>query len=321
MKSTTRFLISFAIIAGIVIFGFIYYKEGTLPVDRENPKQAMFIIRKGEDLTSIIQNLEKEKLIRNKVVFFLIVKQMGIEKEIQAGDFRLSTGMTPRQIATKLTQGSEDVWVTIIEGLRREQIADIVTSELGIPEAEFLQNAQEGYLFPDTYLIPRTASSEAVLTLLSNTFEAKYTPEIQAKADRLGLSREQVVILASIVEKEALVSDRDVVASVLLRRFKEEYPLQADATVQYALGYQPDIKKWWKPALSLDDLELESPYNTYVNTGLPPAPISNPGISSIEAVVSADPNTPYFFYLHDPKGKVHPARDNDEHEENKRKYL
>lgn len=321
MKSTTRFLISIAIIAGIVIFGFIYYKEGTLPVDRENPKQAMFIIRKGEDLTSIIQNLEKEKLIRNKVVFFLIVKQMGIEKEIQAGDFRLSTGMTPRQIATKLTQGSEDIWVTIIEGLRREQIADIVTSELGIPEAEFLQNAQEGYLFPDTYLIPRTASSEAVLTLLSNTFEAKYTPEIQAKANRLGLSREQVVILASIVEKEALVSDRDVVASVLLRRFKEKYPLQADATVQYALGYQPDIKKWWKPALSLDDLELESPYNTYVNTGLPPAPISNPGISSIEAVVSADPNTPYFFYLHDPKGKVHPARDNDEHEENKRKYL
>lgn len=321
MKSTTRFLVSLAIVAGIAVFGFIYYKEGTLPVDRANPRQAMFVIRKNEDLTSIMQNLEKEKLIRNKIIFFLIVKQMGIEKEIQAGDFRLSTGMTPRQIATKLTQGSEDVWVTIIEGLRREQIADIITSELGIPEAEFLQIAKEGYLFPDTYLIPRTATADTIITLLTNTFNAKYTAEIQAKAERLGLSQQEVVTLASIVEKEALGSDRDVVASVLLRRFKEKYPLQADATVQYALGYQPDIKKWWKPVLSLDDLTLESPYNTYVIDGLPPAPIANPGISAIEAVVNANPNTPYFFYLHDPDGKVHPARDNDEHEENKRKYL
>ena len=321
MKSTAKSFISLAIIAVIALSAFLYYKEGTLPVDKNNPRQEMFVIAKGEDLNAIMQKLEKDHLIRNKVVFFLIVKQMGIEKEIQAGTFRLSTAMTPDQIAKKLTQGSEDVWVTIIEGLRKEEIADIVTSELGIPEADFLQNAKEGYLFPDTYLIPRTATAETVHTILTNNFDTKYTAEIAAKAQRLGMTKEEVITLASIVEKEGRGSDRGVVASVLLRRFKEDYPLQADATVQYALGYQPDIKKWWKPALSLDDLEIDSPYNTYKNPGLPPEPISNPGMSSIEAVVNADPNTPYFFYLHSPDGKVHPARDNDEHEENKRNYL
>ncbi|MBI1863415.1 endolytic transglycosylase MltG [Candidatus Microgenomates bacterium] len=321
MKSKTKTLVSLVIIACIVLFSYLYYKEGTLPVDKSNPKQGMFVIRKGETLTTIMQNLEKEKFIRNKIVFFVLVKQLGIEKHIQAGDYRLTSAMTPREIAKKLTQGSVDVWVTIIEGLRREEIADIITSELGIPEAEFLQDAKEGYLFPDTYLIPRTATSENVHTLLNNTFDAKYTDDIDAKARSLGLTREQVVTLASIVEKEGLGSDRPLVASVLLKRFKQDYPLQADATVQYALGYQPDIKKWWKPVLSLDDLKTKSPYNTYENTGLPPGPICSPGISSIEAVVNADPNTPYMFYLHDKNGKVHPARTDLEHEENIKKYL
>jgi UPF0755 protein len=115
MKSKTRFLISLIIVACLAAFGFLYYKEGTLPVDKSNPKSSLFVIRKGENLTAIMQNLEKEKLIRNKVVFFVIVKQLGIEKHIQAGDYRLTSAMTPRQIANKLTQGSEDVWVTIIE--------------------------------------------------------------------------------------------------------------------------------------------------------------------------------------------------------------
>lgn len=321
MSSTTRFFISIAIIAAIAIFAFIFYKEGSLPVDKTNPKQVMFVIHKGEGLNSIMQNLEKEKLIRSKIIFFFLVKRLNLEKRIQAGDYQISTDMTPKQIALTLTQGSEDTWITIIEGLRKEQIADIVTSELGVPEAEFLQNAREGYLFPDTYLVPKDASAEAVLETLTLTFNNKYTDEIAAKARRLGLTQNQVITLASIVEKEALGSDRDVVASVLLRRFKEDYPLQADATVQYALGYQPDIKKWWKPALTLDDLEIKSPYNTYVNTGLPPGPIASPGLKAIEAVVNADPKTPYFFYLHDADGRVHPARDNDEHEANKKKYL
>lgn len=313
--------ISLVVFLIIATSAFFYYKEGTLPVDKNNNEPVLFVIRKGEDLNSIIQNLEKEKLIRNRVVFFFIVKQMGIEKDIQAGTFRLSTAMTPNLIAKELTQGSEDIWVTIIEGLRQEEIADVIARDLGIPTAEFLQSAREGYLFPDTYLIPRTASAETVHKILADNFDSKYTDEIAAKAKARGLSQDEVIKLASIVEKEGRGEDRSVVASVLLRRFKENYPLQADATVQYALGYQPDIKKWWKPVLSLDDLKLESPYNTYTNPGLPPQPISNPGMSSIEAVVNADPNTPYFFYLHSPDGRVHPARDNDEHEENKRKYL
>jgi UPF0755 protein len=141
------------------------------------------------------------------------------------------------------------------------------------------------------------------------------------RAAALGLSEKEVVTLASIVEKEGRGSDRPLVASVLLKRFKDSYPLQADATVQYALGYQPDIKKWWKPELSIDDLKIDSPYNTYQVTGLPPGPICSPGVSSINAVINADPNTPYRFYLHDKQGKVHPARNSTEHEDNIKKYL
>lgn len=305
----------------IAISSFVYYKEGTLPVEKGNKQPVLFVIRRGEDLNSIMQNLEREKLIRNRIVFFFIVKQMGIEKDIQAGTFRLSPAMTPQEIAKQLTQGSEDIWVTIIEGLRKEEIADIITSELGIASAEFLQEAKEGYMFPDTYLIPRTATAETVHSIFANNFAVRYSQDIAQKAEALGLSQREVIILASIVEKEGRGEDRKLVASVLLRRYKEDYPLQADATVQYALGYQPDIKKWWKPALSLDDLKVQSPYNTYLNPGLPPGPISNPGLSSIEAVVNANPNTPYFFYLHSPDGTVYPARTNDEHEENKAKYL
>lgn len=246
---------------------------------------------------------------------------MNIEKQIQAGDFRLSKSMSAEEIAQKLTQGSLDEWVTVIEGLRKEEIAKIVSDSFEISEADFNQAAEEGYLFPDTYLIPKEATLDTILSVFKNNFDTKYTTEIAQKAARLGLSQKEVMTLASIVEKEGRGDDRRVVASVLLRRYKESYPLQADATVQYALGYQSDQATWWKQSLTLEDLKYNSIYNTYVNDSLPPHPICNPGVSSIEAVVNADPNTPYFYYLHEPNGRVHPARDLDEHEENIRKYL
>lgn len=318
MKKSLIFIVILAI---IVVSAWLIYKEGSLAVNPKDTTSKIFVIKPGESVDSIARNLANEGLIRNRVIFYMVVKKEGFEKNIQAGDFRLSPSMDLYTVAETLTHGTLDNWTTIIEGLRKEEIAQIISKDFDIPEVEFIKQAPEGYLFPDTYLIPSEATVEQVISIMTNNFDSKYTPDIQAKADKLGLSKEQVVILASIVEKEALTKDRIEIASILLRRFKDDYPLQADATVQYALGYQTATKKWWKGAVTLDDLKIESPYNTYVNEGLPAGPICNPGFASIEAVVNADPSTPYYFYLHDINGNTYYARTYEEHQANIKKYL
>lgn len=321
MRSQTKVVITLIVLAVAIGVGALVFKEGTLPVDRTDTAENMFVIAPGSSLNTVAEQLHQEGLIRNRLAFYILARTMGIEKQIQAGDFRLSKSMNAKEIATKLTQGSLDEWVTVIEGLRKEQVAEILSPKFDITEVEFNQTAEEGYLFPDTYLIPKEATLTTVLGVFKTNFDSKYTTAIAQKASELGLTQNQFMTLASIVEKEGKGDDRQIVASILLRRFKENYPLQADATVQYALGYQPSEKTWWKKNLSLDDLKTDSPYNTYVSDTLPPGPICSPGLQSMEAVANADPTTPYFFYLHDTNGKIHPARNNDEHEANKRKYL
>lgn len=308
---------------GILGFGgYVYYKEGTLPVNKKSSETQIFIIKKGDSLNEISKNLEKEELIRNKLVFYIVVKQLGIEKSIQAGDFRLSQSMDVYELSETLTHGTLDIWVTIIEGLRKEEIADIVSKNFNIPAIEFIKAANEGYLFPDTYLIPREATTENILAILTNTFNNKYSDKIKEKASKLSLTQKDVIILASLIEREALyANDRQKVANVLLKRIEKGFPLEIDATVQYALGYQPKEKSWWKKHLTQKDLDTDSEYNTRKYTGLPPEPICSPGLASIEAVVNATTDTPYLFYVSDINGKLHYAITLEEHNENIKKYL
>jgi len=313
-------LFSVLLIAGIGFF--IFFTEGGLPVDKTDTSSKIFVISQGEGLNAIANRLSSEKLVRNKAVFYLVVKQLGYEKKIQAGDFRLSPSMDVYEIAKLLTHGTLDIWVTIIEGTRQEEIAQVMSQKIGIPETEFLKIAKEGYLYPDTYLIPRDASAGAVVDILSRNFENKYTDRLQQLARVKGLTDDEVITLASLVEREANnPTDQQEVASVLLKRLQNDWPLQVDASIQYAVGYQPDTKSWWKTHLLVDDLALDTPYNTYKNKGLPPTPVSNPGISAIEAVVNADPTTPYWFYISDTQGIMHYAKTNEEHDANVRKFL
>lgn len=318
-----KFIILIVLLAILGISLFLFYQEGTLPVNKTDSTEKIFVVKEGEKLDSIINNLSKEKLIRNRIVFYWIVKQKGIEKNVQAGAFRLSPSMTAYEIADKLTHGAPlDNWITIREGLRKEEIAELLSQEFGIHETEFNQLAKEGYLFPDTYLIPVNANAQDVITILTNNFNSKVTPEIKNKGEELGLSENQIITLASLVEREAFGDgDRQEIANILLKRLKEGHKLQIDATVQYVLGYQPGEKRWWKKDLTFDDLEVNSPYNTYLNFGLPPEPIANPGLASITAVVNADPKTPYLFYIHDKNGVTHYAKTSEEHQRNIDKYL
>ncbi|MBI4226232.1 endolytic transglycosylase MltG [Candidatus Roizmanbacteria bacterium] len=301
---------------------YLYYKEGTLPADRNSRESKIFVIKPGENLSSIANNLSDQKLIRNKIIFYLVVKRFGIERKIQAGDFRLSPAMDTHEITKALTHGTLDVWVTLIEGMRKEEVAQVVSQNLNIPETEFIKYAREGYLFPDTYLVPKTATAVAVIKIFADNFDRRFNDELKQKARERNLTVEEVVTLASLVEREArFEEDRKKVASVLLRRLEDGIKLDVDATVQYALGYQADEKNWWKKELSLDDLEIDSPYNTYKNAGFPPGPIANPGLAAIKAVIDADPNAPNFYYVSDKSGRLHFAKTLEEHNENIRKYL
>ncbi len=319
MKKLLILIIIFGVIA---LSGYIFFTEGTLPVNKTDTTPKMFVIEQGETLDSIINNLSKEDLIRNRVVFYLIVKQKGIETKIQAGDFRLFPSMNAYEIADELTHGTVDVWMTIPEGMRKEEIAEIVSEKFDIPETEFNSLAEEGYLYPDTYLVPKNPTAQQIIDILTNTFDTKFTPEMEEQMAEKGMTLNEVVTFASILEREAFgEADRQDIADILYRRLEEGIPLQVDATVQYALGYQTDEKRWWKKALTFDDLKIDSPYNTYKIQGLPPAPISSPGIQTIQAVLNADADTPYLFYLHDAQGNTRYGRNSEEHQENIDKYL
>jgi UPF0755 protein len=315
-------IIIFIIVILIAIGGiWLWWSDGISPVDTQDKTAVNFIIKKGEGIKGISARLAQQNLIRSPTVFYILVKLNGIEKQIQAGDFRLIRSMDAETIAKELTHGMLDVWVTTLEGWRSEEIATKLTQELDIPEDEFLKYSREGYMFPDTYLIPREATAAAIAQLFMDNFNKKVTPEMLSQASRIGLKSNEVIILASIVEREGRSDeDRPLIAGILLNRLKIKQSLDVDATLQYALGYQADEKVWWKKNLTNDDKKINSPFNTYMNVGLPPHPISNPGLASIRAVLNPTISN-YYYYLHDVKGQAHYAETLDQHTANISKYL
>lgn len=299
----------------------LWWLNGTSNASSDK-KAYTFVIGKGEGVRSIANRLKKNGLIKDPIAFFILLNfVMNIDEKIQAGDHTLSPSMNAREIAKSLTLATNDTWITVQEGLRADEIADILEKEIKTYKNSWREalNDNEGYLFPDTYLVPKDANIEQVLSILKNNFDAKY-----AKIDNLDktkLRKNEIVTIASLVEREARLSqDRPLVASVILNRLKIGMKLDIDATVQYVLGYQEEERDWWKKNLNFDDLDIKSPYNTYRNAGLPPTPISNPGFASLNAVVNA-PDTDYLYYLTDNKtGRNHYAKTIEEHNANKEKY-
>lgn len=317
-KRLTIFFLVLVVLGG---GGWLWWIDGTSPVAPTDTKSAIFVVGRGEGVRSITANLASDHLIRSPTAFFLLVKLMGLERSLQAGDFRLNRSMNAREIARELTHGYLDVWVTTLEGWRIEEIANRLAKDLDIPENEFLKVAHEGFMFPDTYLIPRDATPGAIVKIFLDTFNQKVTDQMKEVAKEQGLTFENALILASIVEREGRTDeDRPIIAGILLKRLKADWPLQADATLQYALGYQLTEKTWWKKSLNGEDKKVRSPYNTYRNPGLPPTPISSPGLAAIKAVLYPK-DSPYWFYLHDPEGRVHYAKTIEEHMQNIATYL
>ncbi|OGG28851.1 hypothetical protein A2973_04495 [Candidatus Gottesmanbacteria bacterium RIFCSPLOWO2_01_FULL_49_10] len=325
MKSNNSFVLRFTLLLLVIGIGIgggiLWWQDAVAPVDTRDPSPRIFVVHRGEGVKSIAARLSQERFIRSSTGFFLLVKFMRIERDLEAGDFRLNSAMDARAIAKELTHGILDVWVTTLEGWRVEEIASKLAKDLNIPETEFLKYAREGYMFPDTYLIPRDATPAAIAAMFRTTFDVKVPPQFHIDVKKTGLSFDEVIVLASIVEREGRTDeDRPVIAGILLKRLKADWPLQTDATLQYALGYQVYEKTWWKKVLTNDDKKIASPYNTYLHPNLPPKPIANPGLASIKAVIYPEDSN-YWYYLHDPRGSAHYARTIEEHEQNIASYL
>ena len=297
----------------------LWWKNGNRAQDSTNKSSQIFVVARGDGVREIANNLKIKGLIKDPVIFFLQTKRLGLDRDLEAGDFRLSPSMSLYDIIQNLTHGTLDIWVTIPEGIRAEEIASILKRDIPSYKPDWRETlaTREGYLFPDTYLIPRDADLNLVMSLLTNNFANKYNG---VNAEKTGLSQKEIVTIASLVEREAkFAQDRPLVASVILNRLDLGMKLDIDATVQYALGYAPDEKRWWKKDLTIDDLNIKSPYNTYKNPGLPPSPISNPGLSSIMAVINPS-KTNYLFYISDKSGHLHFAKTIEEHNANIQKY-
>lgn len=305
----------------ILIPLFLWWQQAAKAVNKTDSALISFTISPGETVRQVADRLEKEGLIRSTVAFFLKARFTPLGQNIQAGDFVLSPSMDLSTIAESLQHGTTDVRITIPEGWRNEEIAMKISREFGLPESEFLKVAKEGFMFPDTYLIPKeTAASEIGIMFLSN-FDKKVKTLDLAKMEEKELTLDSLIKIASLVEREAkLIEDRPLIASVILNRLDLGMKLDIDATVQYALGFQTGQKNWWKKDLSFADLEIDSPYNTYIIAGLPPTPIANPGLAAIKAVLEA-PDTAYLYYIADSSGKSHFAADLEGHQHNIAKYL
>ena len=309
-------ILPFLLILAAAFGGYWFYKN-IGPVS-STEKYEYFVIEKGTSASQVGAKLEKEGFIKSALAFKLYMQFTGQSNKIQTGEFRLTPSYSLFQTVTALFNGPVELWVTIPEGLRREEIASRFAAALDkdstfVTEFMSVSKGKEGYLFPETYLFPREASASAVVKRMISTFEAK-TGSIENKS---GMSFEKAIILASLIERETKTNtERPVVAGILINRLDSGWPLQVDATVQYAVG---SSKNWW-PILTLEDLSINSAYNTYKNKGLPIAPIANPGLSSIKAALNPEASD-YWYYIHDADGQIHYAKTLAEHNANIRLYL
>ena len=303
----------------------------------DDPTPVTFVVEPGETAGTIAARLEQLGLVSDGELFRLYIRHRGLDAHLEAGEYQLRANMTMAEIAEALQHGRpEETVVTIPEGWRMEQIAEMLSERTSIDGDEFLALAREGtferdflrdrpegaslegYLFPDTYRLPAQPSALDLIERMLDNFGRRFTPEMRQAAAERGMTIHEVVTLASIVEREAVIpEERPLIASVFLNRLAKGMTLDADPTVQYALGRQGEA--WWKKPLLYQDLEVDSPYNTYKNAGLPPGPICNPGLDSIQAVLWPA-ETDYLYFVATGDGSHAFAETMEEHLRNQERY-
>ena len=294
-------------IAAIIFFvlaGFSGYFFLSAPKDF--PSGETIVIEKGTGLAEISGKLKKEGFIRSKYAFALYARALGKSKKIKYGKYLFNEPVSVFSLISRLAKGEfgfKPIKVTITEGLTIKEISELFGGFENFDKKEFLEKTEklEGYLFPDTYLFLPFAETEQIIGTMTDNFKKK--------AGDVG---KDIVIMASLIEKEVPDSDdRKIVSGILWKRLELGMALQVDAVFPYITGKQKVL---------LEDLKIDSLYNTYLHKGLPPGPISNPGLDAIDAARNPK-ESPYLYYLSGNDGKTHFAKTFSEHLRNKEKYL
>ncbi len=329
MKTTSmkksKIIIAIFIVLVTVLFvvsGYLYTLF--LPVQSSVAETVRFVIPKGQAISIIGERLEEAGLIKSSLIFRVVVKVNNLEQSIQAGSFDISPSLNTQEIAKLLTSGTQDVWITILEGWRTEEIAESLESqELDAFDPVIfseLAKDSEGMLYPDTYLIPREMSTENIHSMLLNTFERKIVQGLAEEISSSQRSFEDVLIMASLVEREARNYEQmRKVAGILWNRIDLGMALQVDATLQYSSGYNLAQQTWWAPPTAAQK-QIDSKFNTYLHPGLPPKPIANPGVDAIKATLLPIESDD-LYYIHADDGNMYTAATLEQHNANINKYL
>jgi len=340
MKKIFSLAIIVAIVAGILFF---------LAPPGNDSAEKFFVISKGEGVKEISQHLEEQGFVKNKFIFEIYVWLKKNQSKFQASEHTLRQNMRLWEVADVLvrTRGSEERDIKILEGWNNREIGKYLEKENILDEGIFLKELDnfkvasgdygflgdrpegatlEGYLFPDTYRIytklppdlrsetdEKTDLARHILKKILNNFDNKLTPELREEIRKQKKTIFEIITMASVIEKEARGEDLAMVSDIFWRRIDEGIPLQSDATVNYATGK-------YETQPSLDDLKVDSLYNTYKHRDLPKGPIGNPGIEAIKAAIYPKANN-YWYFLHTKDGQTIYSRNFDEHKANKLKYL
>lgn len=323
-------VIVLAVLALIYFRNQVYFSHGISQSDK------IFEVKKGEGNAEIAANLQKEGIISNKIYFYYYLRTHALTNKLLPGNYQLNGKLTIPEVAVTLTEKKDEfIKVTFPEGWTMAQMAERLTAN-GFPGDDFLTIAQkpsdellakfdffnslpkgkglEGYLFPDTYFFSREATGNGIIQKMLNNFGEKLTPEIRQEITAQDKNLYQILTMASILEGEVKSeADRKMVSGLFWNRIKNSQALQSCATVAFVLGEK-------KLQYSFDDTRVVSPYNTYLNKGLPPGPISNPGLVSILAALRPT-ESQYNYFLSDPNtGETIFSKTLDEHNANKLKY-
>ncbi|MGL5506423.1 MAG: endolytic transglycosylase MltG [Paraclostridium sp.] len=311
----------------LLSIGYVYIQIG--PYNKNNKKDIIVEIPNGSTLTQVSSILEENKLIKNKLLFKLVSKFKEDNNGVKAGKYLLSQKYSNSEILDILISGkiyNDGIKVTIPEGSTYKEVIKYLTNKnIGNAETyeELINNPEEfyeeypflnekditnleGFLYPETYYFDKDLSEKEVIASMLKRFSEVYTNELKEKQEKMGLTLQEVVNMASIIEKEAVKDvDRPKIAGVFYNRLDIEMPLQSDATIQYIFEERKKI-------VSYSDLKIDSPYNSYLNKGLPPTPISSPGIKSIEAALYPEAND-YLYFVATVEGSNNYSKTYEEH--------
>lgn len=304
------------VLTGIGLIGLNWYQQNIQAPSTANSPQTI-TVNENATTQSVLVELETKGLIKSTTAAKIYLR-LNTSPTVKPGTYSIPAGSSLPKILEIISSSPKDIRVTFPEGWRREQYAARLENAYAqIPGARFsksefltLTQNKEGHLFPDTYNLPATATPQQVIDILELNFKKKTGLD--------PFTDQRIIIVASMVERETRNDvERPIVAGIINNRLQAGWLLNIDATVQYAIDTSSKPSEYWKP---LTNTQFPSLFNTYLHTGLPPAPICNPGLSSIEAA-KAPAETDYMYYLHDSTGAIHFAKTLDEHNRNVDRYL